>query len=243
MNTQQLEAQSEREREDIQETIGQIKQRLSPGQLVDELLAYTKDGGTNFVSNLGRQASENPLAVTLIGAGIAWYLAGPKSGTGANSRPRQMADSETDSGFDAGGAISDGMRQAKDTASSLADKARGAVDTVSDSAASLSSRAADKASAVADSARGTFETAQSMATRSVEFATDQPLVLLGAGLAIGAALGAALPATETEKELMGEASTQVKQSVMETASDQLESAKDAAAELYQDVTQGDNRTQ
>src|SRR5579859_220920 len=74
MNTKQLEAKSELERDAVQNTIGELRRRLSPGQLVDEFLAYTNDGGGEFISNLGRQATNNPLPVTLIGAGLAWFL-------------------------------------------------------------------------------------------------------------------------------------------------------------------------
>src|SRR5947209_600677 len=74
MNAQQLEAQSELQRREIENTIGELRRRLSPGQLVDELLAYTKDGGGQFLSNLGRQATANPLPVTLMGAGLTWLL-------------------------------------------------------------------------------------------------------------------------------------------------------------------------
>jgi len=87
MNTQQLEEKSDSERLEMEQTIVELRTRLSPGQLIDELLAYTKDGGGEFLSNLGRQATANPLPVTLIGAGLSWFLfsKGQSQSTGAQS--------------------------------------------------------------------------------------------------------------------------------------------------------------
>jgi hypothetical protein len=79
MSSEQLEKQSERSRAEVEQTLQELKARLTPGQLVDEVLCYAKDGGTHFMSNLGKQAAANPLPVTLIGAGLAWLLFGGKS--------------------------------------------------------------------------------------------------------------------------------------------------------------------
>src|SRR5207253_6101305 len=49
----------------------------------------------------------------------------------------------------------------------------------------------------------------------------------------GAAIAAALPSTDTEDELMGEASDAVKDKMGEVASEQLESAKAAAGKAAQ----------
>src|SRR3954464_3549442 len=93
MNSQQLEAQSESQRNAVEDTMGELRRRLSPGQLIDELLAYTKDGGGEFLSNLGRQATANPLPVTLIGAGLGWFLfsKGQSQSNGAQSSQRSIS--------------------------------------------------------------------------------------------------------------------------------------------------------
>ncbi len=49
----QLEREIEEQRQRIEDRVGEIRQRLSPGQLVDEVLSYTKNGGQQFASNLG----------------------------------------------------------------------------------------------------------------------------------------------------------------------------------------------
>ena len=78
-NGQKTSAELEREvnaqRDRVEARIGEIKDRLSPGQLIDEVLSYTKDGGGKFASNLGQQITANPLPAALVGVGLAWLIA------------------------------------------------------------------------------------------------------------------------------------------------------------------------
>jgi hypothetical protein len=79
----ELEREIEAQRNRVENTIDQIQERLSPGQLIDELLSYGKNhGGGDFVANLGRSATSNPLPVALVGIGLAWLMAKP---AGANA--------------------------------------------------------------------------------------------------------------------------------------------------------------
>lgn len=75
----ELQREIELQRTRVEDTIDQIQQKLSPGQMVDELLAYTKGGGGEFVSTLQRQVSANPLPVALLGVSLAWLMAKPQN--------------------------------------------------------------------------------------------------------------------------------------------------------------------
>ena len=77
----QLQREIEMQRSRVESTIDQIQEKLSPGQLVDELLAYTKGGGGEFVASLQRNVTANPLPVALLGVSLAWLMAKP---AGAN---------------------------------------------------------------------------------------------------------------------------------------------------------------
>ena len=60
-------------------TAEEIRERMAPGQLFEEALHFIRDSnGSAAVSNLGRQVRDNPLALALIGAGVAWLFAGPR---------------------------------------------------------------------------------------------------------------------------------------------------------------------
>jgi hypothetical protein len=53
--------------------LDELTSRLSPGQLVDEGLAYLRNGqGAEFVRKLGADVRDNPLPVALTGLGLAW---------------------------------------------------------------------------------------------------------------------------------------------------------------------------
>lgn len=64
----------ERRRADLRETVDEIQERLTPGQLFDRAVDYfweepaRRDGH----SRLGRAIVDNPLPVLMIGAGLAW---------------------------------------------------------------------------------------------------------------------------------------------------------------------------
>ena len=78
----ELEREVAEQRSRVESRIGEIKDRLSPGQLLDEALSYTKHGGAHFASNLGSQISANPLPAALVGVGLAWLISSTASGNG-----------------------------------------------------------------------------------------------------------------------------------------------------------------
>ncbi len=75
----EIQREIEVQRSRVENTIDQIQDRLSPGQLMDELLSYTKAGGAEFAAGLGRSAAANPLPVALLGVSLAWLIAGPNA--------------------------------------------------------------------------------------------------------------------------------------------------------------------
>ncbi len=82
----ELQREIEMQRHRVENTIDQIQQKLSPGQLVDELLAYTKGGGSEFVQSLQRNVTANPLPVALLGVSLAWLMAKPAGAVTSGSR-------------------------------------------------------------------------------------------------------------------------------------------------------------
>ncbi|MBE7183342.1 MAG: DUF3618 domain-containing protein [Methylobacterium mesophilicum] len=82
----EIQREIELQRSRVENTIDQIQDRLSPGQIVDELLSYTKNGGGEFVSGLGRAVKANPIPVALMGLSVAWLMAGPSQKTARSYR-------------------------------------------------------------------------------------------------------------------------------------------------------------
>ena len=87
--TDRIEAEAEHHRSNIDQTLDALKERFSPGQMVDEALGFMKEGQmADAGRNLGRQVRDNPMALGLIGAGIAWLA----FGGGVRSAGRDLYD-------------------------------------------------------------------------------------------------------------------------------------------------------
>lgn len=89
----ELQREIEQQRSRVESTIDQIQDKLSPGQLVDELLAYTKGGGGEFLTSLQRNVTANPLPVALLGVSLAWLMAKP---AGASEPGTSKSDGQWD---------------------------------------------------------------------------------------------------------------------------------------------------
>jgi hypothetical protein len=81
----ELEREVAAQRDRVEARLGEIKDKLSPGQLLDEALSYTKHGGAHFASNLGSQIAANPMPAALVGIGLAWLISSTAHGPSAHS--------------------------------------------------------------------------------------------------------------------------------------------------------------
>ncbi|MBB3318331.1 MULTISPECIES: DUF3618 domain-containing protein [unclassified Rhizobium] len=71
-----LQREIEVDRKRIENRIDAIQEKMSPGELIDEVLNYAKQsGGAEYVSNLGRALKMNPMPVALMGISLAWLMA------------------------------------------------------------------------------------------------------------------------------------------------------------------------
>src|SRR5215217_4424387 len=89
----ELQREIELQRDKVENTIDEIQAKVSPGQLVDELLAYTKGSGGEFVSTLQRQVTANPLPVALLGVSLAWLMAKPQTAVSDRNSDQAWDDS------------------------------------------------------------------------------------------------------------------------------------------------------
>ncbi len=89
-NSAELQREIDLDRRRIEDRLDAIQERMSPGQIVDEVLAYARSsGGGEYVGNLGNALKANPLPVALIGVSLAWLMA--KQGTSETiEKPTQM---------------------------------------------------------------------------------------------------------------------------------------------------------
>lgn len=104
----QLEREVEEQRRRVEDRIGEIRQRLTPGQLVDEALAYTKGGGQQLVSNLGATITNNPLPAALLGISLIWLMSGQGPSLGNRDTPKVRPQGEPEYPY---ATVSGGMRR------------------------------------------------------------------------------------------------------------------------------------
>ena len=92
----ELEREVEAQRAQVEDNLDQLQDRLSPGQMMDQLFDYARKGnGAAFTRNLGRSMRDNPMPVALIGVGMAWLMAGGgATGTGGPSRRSRYDDDD-----------------------------------------------------------------------------------------------------------------------------------------------------
>jgi hypothetical protein len=231
----ELEREAEATRARVVATADSIRDKMTPGQLFDEFTGLFRGGaGSEMVHNLKVQVRDNPLPLTVIGAGLAWLMLG--SGTSAASAGTD-GTTRRDPSLDHG-AFGAGMGStATDAAGSVAEAASGAAGTVSGMANEAAGAVSNMASSAADTLAGSAAATADMATSATRSAhsllQDQPLAAAAVGLAIGAAIGAMLPHTEIEDEQLGAYRERLRDSAEETLKEGLDAAKQVAADAYQ----------
>jgi ElaB/YqjD/DUF883 family membrane-anchored ribosome-binding protein len=214
---EEILAEIDRTRDEMDRTLSAIEHRLTPGQLVDQGLDYLRhSGAAEFVQNLGGTAKQNPLPVALTAIGIGWLMA-------LGREPAQP---------NYGSTSTSGLR---DGVSAMRDRASGAMQSASDSLASAKDRVSgsmysmrDRAGQVTESAKHQWDRARGGVDYLVR---EQPLALGAIGLAVGAILAAMAPRTQKEEALMGEASRNLMEKAKETGSQQLEKAQETVKQV------------
>ena len=65
--------------------LGELHERLTPGQLLDEAVEYFRtSGGVDFGRNLMASVRDNPLPVAVTGIGLAWLMLSGANGSVAS---------------------------------------------------------------------------------------------------------------------------------------------------------------
>ncbi|OHV80916.1 DUF3618 domain-containing protein [Ensifer sp. LCM 4579] len=89
----ELQREIEADREKIEARLHAIQDRMSPGQLMDEVIHYARaSGGNEYLHNLGVALRSNPIPVALAGISIAWLIANPGSRAPRYNEPESEPD-------------------------------------------------------------------------------------------------------------------------------------------------------
>lgn len=261
-STEQLEHEAGRTRIRIEEKLAELRERLSPASLGEELLGFAKDnGGREFVRNLGRQVADNPLPVAVMGIGLAWLIAAQnrsgeaqprrtafkeraeRTGTMTNSdRDRRTAMGDTSDAGDMYNRASEAAGEARDRASGMIDRARETTSDMVDRARETTSDMMGRARETVSSAMDSVQSAMPDTRGIRNFMQEQPIVLAGLGIALGAVIGALIPSTETEQRYLGPTANRAREQARDMAREQWERGKDMAAEGWDEAKDAARRT-
>lgn len=81
-SSDEIEREVENTRSNVRQTLDELRDRMSPGQMIDQAVDYFRgSGGGELTRNLGRQIRDNPMPLLLVAAGVAWMMAGPRRGS------------------------------------------------------------------------------------------------------------------------------------------------------------------
>jgi ElaB/YqjD/DUF883 family membrane-anchored ribosome-binding protein len=236
---------------------------LTPGKMLDEVLTYSRRGGSGFLRGLGGAAAANPIPTLLVTAGCALFLSGrgrmggsPLTKGSGTSRPRTEYDRSV--GHKNAATGSSVLSAMSSTAGNAVDSVRAGV---SASASKISETVSEAGSQLGESARAVGETvgeyagtakdrlretsgqARASATlfgrqindRTADLFEQQPLLVAAGGLMVGAVIAALLPRTSFEDTYLGETSDSVKEAVGAVASERYRDVKAAAGEVVSKV--------
>ena len=172
-SSERLEREAEATRARIEQTLAELRMRISPGQIVDQAVDFARDAtGGDFVRNLSRQAADNPVPLVLMGAGLVWLMMAPRrSRDGAIERTGDGSVETTEPASSNAGADRTGTMT-----SNFADKARHTTDAAADRAEKSPEKASSTASSAnekgTDAAARAYDKASEFAGSAYERASD-----------------------------------------------------------------------
>jgi ElaB/YqjD/DUF883 family membrane-anchored ribosome-binding protein len=234
-----LEREIDQTRAEMNQTLGALERRLTPGQIVDEAMGLFREHGRDFAANLGSSIKENPVPAMLAAVGIGWLMFGSKRPSRPTGAYGHYADYDPN---DEGtvGAVGESI---KSKMADAGDKVRGGAMAARDRLGESWTSSKD---AVMGRVNQTADLAQAQANRAREgFNTlldEQPIMLGALGLAVGAAIGAMLPSTEQEDRLLGPARDKTFSQIKERGAEVYEQVRDKAENAVEKVQQGAQNT-
>ena len=162
----------------LAENLDELSDRLTPGQVFDEMLSYSRAGSGAFFRAVSNTVRENPLPSLLIGAGCMILLSEKISDTaarmanaagrmtGAAASSARSAAASIQSGL--GSAANSASRQASNMTEAVVDTMRQTAATVGDTMSQTAATVGDTVAGAADAVRGTSHEKRDQASAPVE---------------------------------------------------------------------------
>jgi hypothetical protein len=251
-NSQKSPAELEREidvtRAELEASLEELEHRLSPTDIVSNLMTRVRRDGMELAENLGHSVKENPLPALLTSVGIVWLMASSRHhdgydraeyGRGLRESAEDMGEHwrETREGVgehwrEAREGVGERWRGAKDRARHTRESAREGLEhareMITDSASSARRRGRELTASVR---RGSVRARSGLE----HLWHEQPLMLGVLGFAAGAIAGAAFPPTEQEDEVLGPMRDRALERAKSTGARQARQLRERGEELAEDA--------
>jgi len=208
------------QRDQLDRTVEALRDKMTPGQLLDEATRAMGGAGQQVLTKFVEQAKENPMPLAVMGLGLAWLMSStpktsPTSGYGTSAAAAYQQARAPEAGGPPENGAGDTVHAIAEKASKLmagagqkaSEIAGGASHALSDAAASTGHVTQSVAAGLQGAVHGASDRASAIGGEAQRRVTDlfepEPLIIGALGLFVGVALGASLPATPVEDELLG----------------------------------------
>jgi len=182
----QLEREIEDTRAHLERTLDVLQSKLSPGEILDEVVGVVRRNGGDFARNLSTQVQNNPLPLLLTGIGLVWLMAA------SDEAPKRRPIS-TEPGL---------AQRARSSFSSVTERAQQARSRMRGGTESAGESLHGAGDSIREAGHRAQDVVQTSRVRLNDLVDRQPLLVGGLGLALGAALGAAAPRTATKDAML-----------------------------------------
>lgn len=231
----EIQADIQRTRSRLDETLSAVEQRLDPKQLMDQGWHYLRShGATEYFVSLGDAAKRQPLPLALVGTGLAWLML-------SDNRHSLRSDISLDHSSNA---LSDNNSRSSHTTETVKSAVHSATHKLAEKRDAATHTIADMGNKVSGAVTGTFEkvthNAQRVKSGYEHMLEEQPLALGAIGLALGALLAASAPRTRQENRMMGGTSDKLFNDAKKFGSEKVEQAKDAVKSTLSESNSPDN---
>src|SRR5436853_4864064 len=141
--TAQLEREAEQSRQQLADALDELRACMTPGQVIDQLSDYARDGAAaTILQNLKTQSLNNPLPLLMRGASFAWLMLGNRTAS-ADGGARRAAERFNETASEVRQATRDAVEGARHRFSETTDAGRHAAQDIANATRHAAQQAGD----------------------------------------------------------------------------------------------------
>ncbi|MBZ0154694.1 MAG: DUF3618 domain-containing protein [Alphaproteobacteria bacterium] len=247
-----IRADIEQTRADMTETVDAIQEKLSPEHIKEQVRSKFREATVGRAQDMAHRAGhrtkeigstiidtirQNPIPAAMVGVGLSWLLIKRPEGNGGDGH-YQTAEEYSPETETAEYETTAGEYRMRKRAEELSTSAREKTQQVKEQVKEKTQQMKERATQFREQARGQMQRVGSMAQERAQQTRGQfnsllesnPFALGLAALAIGAAIGLSIPETRKERDLMGEASSDLRGKAKEAAQETMQKVQRVAEE-------------